>query len=151
MKLFIERKYYKDGYIIGRLYIDGKFVCNTLEPPRGTALEAVTAGSGKAIQAGTYRVKLVLSPRFKQRLPRLEDISAPSPSKGEGKAKPGLGARSGILIHAGNTAKDTQGCILVGMNTKVGRVTESRKYLKKIISAIEAAEKKKEPVVITIR
>lgn len=150
MKLTIERLFYKNGYTIGNMYLNGQWLCNTLEPPRGTALEAVTAGSGKAIQAGTYRVKLVLSPRFKQRLPRLEDISAPFPTRGETKGG-GLGARSGILIHAGNTAKDTQGCILVGMNTKVGSVMNSKKCLKKITSAISKAEAAKEPVVITIR
>ena len=135
MKLFIERKYYKDGYIIGRLYINGEFICNTLEPPRGTAMQTITTGSCKAIAPGTYRVQMYLSPRFKTRLPLLQNV-------------PG---RSGILIHAGNTVKNTQGCILVGMNTKVGSVMNSKKCLKKIIDAVSKAEAEKEPVVITIR
>ena len=139
MKIFVERKYYKNGYTIGNMFLNGQWLCNTLElaasPPAPLLKREGRYGKGCCIAPGTYRIQMYLSPRFGTRLPLLLNV-------------PG---RSGILIHAGKTAKDTQGCILVGMNTKVGRVTESRKYLKKIISAIEAAEKKKEPVVITIR
>ena len=135
MKIFVERKYYKNGYTIGNMYLNGQWLCNTLEPPRGDATQTITSGSRKAIADGTYRVQMYLSPKFRARLPLLLNV-------------PG---RSGILIHAGNTAKDTQGCILVGMNTKVGSVMNSKKCLKKIIDAVSKAEAEKEPVVITIR
>jgi len=138
MKIFIERLYFKDGYIIGRLFINGVLICNTLELPplpNHHSQGEGRYGKGCCIAPGTYRVQLYLSPKFHAQLPLLLNV-------------PG---RSGILIHAGNTAQDTKGCILVGQNTSVGRLTDSRKALKKIVSAIRDAEKANEPVVITIR
>ena len=45
----------------------------------------------------------------------------------------------GILIHPGNTALDTLGCILVGRNTKVGQLTASRDTFKELYRKLEAA------------
>ena len=56
----------------------------------------------------------------------------------------------GIRIHAGNTAKDTQGCILVGRNQRVGEVLESRKWLYELKQKIVEAKKRGEPVWLTI-
>ena len=51
---------------------------------------------------------------------------------------------------SGNKAKDTEGCILCGRNTKVGMVTNSRYWTNKVNSLIETAYKRKEEVTITI-
>lgn len=85
----------------GDLYVDGALECRTLEDvvrPLGPHGEGKVPGE-TAIPAGRYRVRMdVVSPRFGRILPRLEDV-------------PGF---TGILIHSGNTAEDTRGCILVG-------------------------------------
>lgn len=127
MKLFVERKYLKNDYVIGRMYINGTYVCDTLEPPEKKV--------GGCIPAGTYRVSMQYSMKFGKAMPRIENVPY----------------RSGILIHAGNTVEDTKGCILVGHNTQVGKVLLSQRTLNPIIRRIMKAEMENDPVVITIR
>ncbi len=134
MEITVERKYKKPKYIIGNMLVDGHWYCNTLEPPEGTATETVTAGSKKAIATGTYKVKMQWSPKFGKMLPCLQDV---------------LG-RSGILIHAGNYPYDTQGCILVGVNSRVGMVLNSRDCLALLVNKIRVALNSGEAVTITI-
>lgn len=127
MKLYIERRYKKTAYIIGRLYLNGNYVADTLEPP--------VIKVGGCIPEGTYRVKMYPSGKFKKMLPIID----------------GVPYRSGILIHAGNTVEDTKGCILVGKNTQKGKVLLSERTLNPIIRNIIKSEMSGEPVVITIR
>lgn len=105
MNIVIKRTYLGDNYTIGKLYVDNKYLCDTLEP-------SFTAGSHPAVAYGTYQVNLVWSPKFRRYMLRLE-----------------VPCRSGILIHAGNSAEDTHGCILLGENKLVGRLFNSRKYV----------------------
>lgn len=127
MKILLERFHKGKEYTIGRLYIDGELFCNTLEDTDRELtqdmpheqIKAAKVYGETAIPRGTYRVTLdVISPKFSKRkayqfcggrLPRLLDV-------------PGF---DGILIHIGNTNKDTQGCILVGVNNRKGMVTKS--------------------------
>lgn len=76
--------------ILGSLYLNGAFVCYTLE------------NAAKAIPCGMYKVQNSKSPKFKRELPLLHNAQVP--------------ASRGIRIHRGNTAKDSQGCVLVGMS-----------------------------------
>lgn len=137
MKLTLKRKYLGPDYTIGDLFIDGTFLCNTIEDvvrelpvtcpntPKGrncACKEKVYAET--AIPAGTYKVTIEYSPRFKRRLPRLHEVPH----------------FIGILIHSGNTAKDSAGCIIVGFNTVKGKVTNSRATSDKL-NAILAKEK----------
>lgn len=107
MRITIERKYKKEKYTIGKMFLDGVYFCDTLEDtvrPKGVKIYGETA-----IPASTYKVVLSYSPKFKRVLP--EVLSVPN--------------FSGIRIHRGNTAKDTLGCVLVGKNKVVGGLTES--------------------------
>ena len=82
-----------DEAILGSLYLNGAFVCYTLE------------NEAKAIPCGMYSVQNSKSPKFKRELPLLHNAQVP--------------ASRGIRIHVGNTAKDSQGCVLVGMTREV--------------------------------
>lgn len=120
MKIEVHRKYRKDGYTIGLLYINGKFICNTLEDTdRGLTsimskeqIAAVKIKGKTAIPTGTYPVIMSYSPRFGKQMPLLC----------------GVKGFEGIRIHSGNTAKDTEGCILCGTNTEKGKVTSSKAW-----------------------
>lgn len=134
MKLRIERLWPKPNYTVGRLYIDGKFYCNTLEDTvRDLSKEKKVPGK-TAIPYGTYKVVFNWSPKFGRNLPRLLNVPA----------------FDGILIHPGNTAEDSAGCILVGKNTAVGRLTESRYTSDKLNVLIEDAQRKGENITIEI-
>jgi hypothetical protein len=57
----------------------------------------------------------------------------------------------GVLIHPGNSAEDTEGCILVGHNTLVGGLTDSVKTYMKLMSLLVAARDRGEAVTIEIK
>lgn len=130
MRLELKRIAKREDYTIGRLYVDGEYFCDTLED-KVRDLKRETKVYGKtAIPEGTYEVTLrVQSPRFSQKkqydfckgyLPRL--LGVPS--------------FEGVLIHVGNTAADTEGCILVGKNTVKGMVTDSSATFRKLYSRL---------------
>lgn len=150
MELELRRIARRETYTIGRLYVDGVRFCDTLEDTdRGLrqdmALPVLRAKKRKGITAiptGRYRVTLgVKSPKYSQRkaydfckgyVPRLINV-------------PGY---EGVLIHIGNYPKDTEGCILVGKNTKVGAVLESAATFRELYALLQTA---KEPIYITIK
>ena len=92
------------------------YICDTLEPPARCA--------HPRIPDGNYSFVMRRSPKFGRVLPRLVDVPL----------------RSGILIHAGNTVKDTLGCILVGTAHKTipYNLVDSRKALSKVIQLIDS-------------
>ena len=155
MKLELERRWKKATYTIGRLYVDGVYFCNTLEDrDRGlkqtdpvTYIKARKVYGETAIPTGTYGVSMITtSPKYaavpwywklcQGKMPRLLSV-------------PGF---EGILIHPGgsNGPLDTLGCILVGKNTKVGKLTESKATFQKLYKAMAAAIQKGEEISIVI-
>ena len=135
MELLLERYALRDTYTIGRLFIDGVKLCDTLEDPvRDLTCEAKVPGK-TAIPEGRYKVIVNRSPKFKRLLPRLLDVPH----------------FDGILIHRGNTAADTAGCILPGENRIVGRVVNSTHYEVLITNRLLEAQNKGEDIYITVR
>ena len=125
MKLTLIRKYKKEDYTIGHLYIDGKLFCDVLEDRvrELNTLEDKVYGK-TAIPEGVYQVKLTYSPRFKKILPEILNVQF----------------FSGIRIHAGNTADDSEGCLLVGENKVKGKVINSKKTLEKLMKILKSAQ-----------
>ena len=155
MKLKVERRWPKATYTIGRLYIDGIYYCNTLEDAdRGlkqtdqlSYIKSRKVAGETAIPKGTYGVAMnVTSPKYagvawywnfcRGKMPRLLSV-------------PGF---DGILIHPGgrNGPLDTRGCILVGKNTKVGKLTDSKACFQQVYKLLKAASDKGEEITIEI-
>lgn len=142
MNIILNRIAKKAKYTIGKLYINDKYFCDTLEDTDRGLTQSMTEqqiGSKKvygetAIPTGTYRIIISYSNKFKKQMPLLLNI-------------PGF---AGIRIHSGNTEKDSLGCILVGKNKAVGKVLESRDTYSKLFSILQEANKK-ETIKITIK
>lgn len=123
MKLILTRHARRADYTIGRLEDEnGKKICDTLEPIwRNYDGGEMKIPRKSAIPEGSYRVVVTKSRRFRKYLPLLVGV-------------PGF---EGVRIHAGNTSRDTEGCILVGQNLQVGKVLWSRITLEKLMKLIE--------------
>lgn len=152
MKIQVRRIARKEAYTIGKMYVDGAYICDTLEDKdRGLTSNMSTAQisgmkvhGGTAIPTGRYLVDMkTVSPRFggraqyqfcKGRLPRICNV-------------PGY---NGVLIHIGNTEKDTEGCILVGENKERGKVLNSTATFRKLYPTLKAADERGEQIYITI-
>lgn len=134
MELKLLRKYCKPSYTIGQLYIEDKYFCDTLEDVVRDLVTEKKVKGRTAIPAGRYRVILNWSPRFGKPLPLLLDVPH----------------FEGIRIHAGNTAKDTEGCILVGENRERGKVLNSRATMDMLMQVLISANNRKEEMWITV-
>ena len=153
MKIKVERKWKKETYTIGRLYINEKFFCNTLEDmDRGlkqsdpiTTIQKKKVYGETAIPTGKYKIEMnVVSPKYnavkwyqdlcKGKMPRLLDVPC----------------FEGVLIHTGNTPLDTFGCILVGENKAKGKLINSRETFKNLYKQLRTAADNKEEITIEI-
>ena len=124
MRLLLERRFKGDGYTIGSLYVNGEKFCDTLED----RVRDLAGGESKvpgetAIPEGRYRVIVNRSPKFGRDLPRLLDVPQ----------------FEGVLIHRGNSAEDSAGCILVGENKVKGKVINSTPYEERLVALCKAA------------
>ena len=133
MELTLVRKFNGADCTLGELFVDGRFECFTLEDVvRPGDVAQVKVAGRTAIPPGTYRIELTMSPRFKRVLPLLHDVPR----------------FEGVRIHAGNTAEDTEGCILVGRERGTNAVHGSRAALEPLLAKLSAAAG---PISITIR
>jgi hypothetical protein len=133
MQLNLLRRYLYDDCTIGELFLEGQEdrLCWTLEDQvrTGPKVDGQTA-----IPTGRYKVIVTPSQRFKRDLPLLLDV-------------PGF---TGIRIHSGNTASDTEGCVLVGQAVGDHAVTRSRAAFTPLFRQIQRALWTNEAVWITV-
>lgn len=141
MELELKRIARKPTYTIGKMYINGVYFCDTIEDvDRGlnqtddlNSIASIKVKGKTAIPVGRYLVTKTFSARFKRNMYLLNDV-------------PGF---AGIRIHSGNTAEDTEGCLILGKNKVIGKVVDSK-------VTVEAFEKmldevlSKEKIFITI-
>lgn len=145
MEIVLNRKWKKPNYTIGTLSIDGQYFCETLEDTDRGLKGTMSIGEIKtikkphitAIPTGTYQVTLnVVSPKFGSRkfykevcngkVPRLLNVKG----------------FDGVLIHSGNKAEDTDGCILVGRNKAVGQVVNSQATFRELYKILSSSKDK---------
>lgn len=149
MELKLERLQKADSYTHGKLSIDGKYICEVIEDKDRGLSDSMTEFEIKskkvygktAIPTGKYRVNMnTVSPKFKDRewakpyngiLPRLE----------------GVKGFEGVLIHVGNTADDSLGCLLVNTSVNNGVGTGSTQAFHKLMSILTDTD---ENITITI-
>lgn len=143
MELKLIRKYLKENYTIGHLYVNGTHFCDVIEDKvRDINKDGDLNDEGEekvygktAIPYGRYEVTLdVMSPKYSRLssyiwcggyLPRLLNVPH----------------FDGILIHAGNTAQDSEGCLIVGENKVKGRVINSMVTLRKLYTELKFVPK----------
>lgn len=134
MKLKLNRIYFSPTYTIGKLYVDGKFFCDTIEDVNRDLNkdgDLTDVGESKiqdktCIPFGTYDVIVNESQRFKRLLPRLLNV-------------PGF---DGILIHNGVDENSSSGCIILGDNNQKGKVENGKFYMNKLTDMVFAEQKK---------
>lgn len=114
-----------ENYTLGKLFANGLFLCNTCEDEDrfletgGKKVQNVTA-----IPRGIYELGITFSNRFQKPLPQLFDVPE----------------FTGVRIHGGNTAENSQGCILVGQVRTANGIAKCADSLNRIIEMIESCE-----------
>lgn len=152
MEITLRRIALRDTYTIGRLYINSRYFCDTCEDvvrDLNKDGDLNDVGEGKvyaktAIPYGRYEITMkVKSPKFSQKaaynwcggyLPRLLNVPH----------------FEGILIHAGNSADSSAGCLIVGENKIKGQVINSMATLKKLVPILKRASDSGEKIWISI-
>ncbi len=152
MKLELKRRFRGPNYTIGSLFINGVYECDTIEDVDRGLTDSMSVDEIKAkkiygrtaIPTGIYKIDMnTVSPKFKDRswakfcggkLPRLLDVKG----------------YEGVLIHVGNKAEDTLGCILVGDNKIKGQVINSTATFQELYGELLKAKVKGEEITINI-
>lgn len=152
MEIIDRRRYRGTEYTIGDLIVNGKKFCDTLEDPdRGLTSDMTNAEIIKtkvygktAIPKGKYKIEMgVVSPKFRSRawavrwggkLPRLLNV-------------PGF---SGVLMHVGNRAEDTDGCLLCGENKVKGQLINSTATFDRLMTMMVEAWYRGEEITLTV-
>lgn len=147
MELLVKRIARKDAYTIGRLYVNGKYVCDTLEDADRLYFGKPKVTGKTAIPVGRYEVLLNnYSPKFGWKEPYKSICNGCVPLIAN------VPQFSGVRIHAGNSADDTEGCLLVGINKQVGKILDSKATFTALMKKhLLVARDNKEKVYIAIQ
>lgn len=130
MELKVKREILTDNTTIGKLYLNGKNFCYTLEDKtRDKKVWGETC-----IPQGRYQIEMIYWPRHKKYFPHLRNVPQ----------------FSGILIHKGNNKSDTLGCILVGMDRDTDVISNCAQAFDPLKGLIEEALDAKEEVWIEV-
>ncbi|MBR1733110.1 MAG: hypothetical protein IJ729_05160 [Alloprevotella sp.] len=145
--LVMIRTFRGSGYTIGHLYCGSQRLCDTLEdevrelPPTcpDTPQGRACGCAGKvyaqtAVPAGCYRLTFRQSPKFGRKMLALLDVPH----------------FIGILMHGGRTAKDSAGCVLVGINSRKGELTGSKECLAALEATAKALERRGDEVYLYV-
>ena len=139
MELRLDRIFRTNEYTIGELYVDGAYLCDTLEDPvrplpevcpntpKGIACKCKEKVYGDtAVPAGTYEVKLSYSNRFKRIMPEICNVPL----------------FLGIRIHSGSNTDHSEGCVLVGEwdHTKGNRLNNSKEVFNKVYDILSKTQ-----------
>lgn len=140
MKMTLTRTVAEPGYTIGHLQckdLDFWTLEDTIREKEGVPVEEWKQAGCTAIPYGTYQVILDFSNRFQKVLPRLLQV-------------PGF---TGVRIHSGNAACDTEGCVLVGKNVDpmAGRISNSRAAMSELMQVLEEAYDRGEEIWMEIK
>lgn len=117
MIIKVKRIFKGNKYTIGKMYINGIYFCDTMEPP-------IRKNKPRAIPTGQYTLIVNYSNRFKKELPLL--CAVPD--------------FEGIRIHNGSFPEDSKGCILVGLNKAKGMLIDSRYTLIKLMNRLKQSK-----------
>lgn len=142
MEIEVRRKEFTETSTVSEIYVDGKFECYAIEDKDRGLLDSMTEEVIKskkvyaktAIPKGRYKVVISFSNRFKKYLPELI----------------GVKGFAGIRIHSGNTAADSEGCILPGQTKSKDFVGNSVKAFTALFAKMKKVEKT-EKIYITIK
>ena len=144
MKIQVQKLYKKDTYTIGKMFIDGKYFCDTLEDKdRGlnssmleSQIKEIKVYGETAIPIGTYKIDMnTISPKF-SKYPFYQEVC-----KGKIPRLIGVKGFNGILIHVADGYKGAslvQGCIGIGKNKIKGGLLEGKETFKKLYSILSS-------------
>lgn len=147
MELLLKRIARKATYTIGKLYVNGAYFCDTCEDRDRLYFGEKKVQNKTAIPCGRYEVvQNVVSPRFGKKEPYKSVCNGFVPRLMN------VPQFDGVLIHIGNTAEDSSGCILLGKNKLVGMVLNSKSTWTSFMQKYMLPTKqKKEKIYITIQ
>lgn len=142
MEIKIVRKYFKEKYTIGNVFVNDKWFSNSLEDKdRGltddmslSQIKKIKVYGETCIPYGIYEVTVYFWPKYRKNYPFIN----------------GIKGFTGVMIHGGAGHQQTLGCPLIGENRVKGQLTNCEKYVRKLTTMCEDAIKRGEKVYITI-